>query len=395
MSNLSSEVSEIVSKYIEAGHFTGAITMLSCARNCNFLQAQGYGDDQGKFALEVDTVFPLFSMTKPIIAACASLLIAEGKFSPQDPVSKWIPAFAKPRQVRSLAKGETFVPHMGFGPPDGPLPKYEYSPAYRDILINDLMNFTSGLQTIGVYNEHIPPITLQETLQSWVDKLGEVPLEFQPGTRWHYSNSTGYDVLGRLIEVVSDMPLAQFVADRIFMPLGMNDSAFGLQANAKGRVAPLGMFADTPVVRSDYASGSAGLFSTAKDYSLFAQMMLNRGMHDGQQVIPNTAVDMMVKNQIGGLGFPGVRAAEYAQYGKAGQSGLEYGYGVALVAGVVEGLAVPAGSYGWGGIGSRRFWVMPEYDAVLIMLMTGVGPVADVAHMEIEKLVCRHLAQSA
>ncbi len=393
MKKLAREIDQIVNQYIDSGSVSGAITLLSHQGDVQAHSAYGFSEFDPSFKIEKNSVMAMFSMTKPVIAACASALVAEGKMALSDPVSNWIPAFSEPRLVRSLAPGElAHAAYMGFGPRPEKVPEYVYEPAEREITVHDLMNFTSGLQTIGIYNEAIPDLEATDSLASWVDKLANVPLEFQPGAQWHYSNATGYDVLGRILEVVSGQTLRDLVAQRIFDPLGMKDSDFGLRAKFEDRALPLGPFANTPVARPDYPSGSAGLFSTAEDYRRFAQMLLDDGRYLGQRVLPREAIQMMKQNQIGDLGFPGVRAVEYGAMDGAAQPGLSYGYGLALVTEASANLSVPKASYGWDGIGTRRFWVIPEFDLVLIMLMTGLGPVADQAHIDIERAVCGYFS---
>jgi CubicO group peptidase (beta-lactamase class C family) len=306
---------------------------------------------------------------------------------PDDPISHYIPEFAKPRQVRTLRQGESYPP---FPPvPDEPVhgATYDYAPAARELFVHDLLNFTSGLQTIGVPNAAIPPVSLDENLASWVAKVGDAPLEFQPGTAWHYSNATGYEVLGRIIEVASGQSFNYFAQDRLFDPLRMEETRFGIDPAVEHRIAPLGFLRGEHITRPDFPSGSAGLFSTALDYARFTQMLLNGGTIDGPVIMPAEAVAMMCRNQIRDLPFSGIRVSGYARPIQEGQSAFRYGYGVGIVAPGYSEPGLPSGSFGWDRIGSRRFWVIPQTRTVLIMLMSGMGPGAKPAHRAIETLV--------
>jgi CubicO group peptidase (beta-lactamase class C family) len=387
MTSLTKNVAQTVAAQMNAGAISGGVVFIARDGKTEVLSAQGVADFDPSFPLHTDTIFGVMSMTKPVTAACAAILIAEGRLGTGDPISRYIPEFAKSRQVRTLRPGESYPP---FPPVQGePLhePRYNYEPAARELFVHDLLNFTSGLQTIGVPNAAIPPVSPDDSLASWVAKLGDAPLEFQPGTAWHYSNATSYEVLGRIIEVASGQSFDDFAKERLFDPLGMEETRFGIDPAVEHRVAPLGFLRGEHVTRIDFPSGSAGLFSTALDYARFAQMLLNGGTLDGRVVMPAEAVAMMCRNQIGNLPFSGTRVSEYAWPIQDGQSAFRYGYGVGIVAPGQSEPGLPAGSFGWDGIGSRRFWVIPQTRTVLIMLMPGMGPGAEPAHRAIEALV--------
>jgi CubicO group peptidase (beta-lactamase class C family) len=378
-------LSAAVERHIQAGEISGAVTLFAQHGEIVALEARGVSDVDPAHRLQQESIFAIFSMTKPVTALCLCQLIEEGRLRPQDPVSAFVPEFSQPRLVRTprtpAAPGG--APHSSSEPVE-----YDYQPLARALTVHDFLNFTSGLQTIGVPNPALPEILSTDNTASWVAKLGTAPLEFQPGSRWHYSNATGYEVVARLIEVVSGMPFDQYARRLLLDPLGMSNTCFGQPASEL--VVPLGMFSNAPIVRSDFPSGSAGLFSTAADYFKFAQMLLEGGRHGGRQVIAPGAIERMRTPQIGNLGFPGVRAVEYASPTPRARPGLTYGYGLAIVTdAAAAGEAVPSGSFGWDGIGTRRFWVIPSREAIIIMLITGVGPVADATQREIEGIVAK------
>jgi CubicO group peptidase (beta-lactamase class C family) len=387
MRDLARGVEQIIAEQMDVGAIGGAVVLIARNGRTELLSAQGVADFDPSFALQTNTIFSIMSMSKPVTAACAAILVAEGRMAPTERVSRYIPEFTRPRLVRTLQPGETYPP---FPPVPGESPRepaYDYMPAEREITLHDLLNFTSGLQTIGVPNAAIPPVAPDDSLASWVAKLGDAPLEFQPGTQWHYSNATGYEVLGRIVEIVSGKSFDAFARDRLFAPLGMTETRFGIDPAVEHRIAPLGFLRGEHITRPDFPSGSAGLFSTAQDYARFAQMLLNGGTLDGRMVMPPEAVAMMHRNQIGNLPFSGIRVSDYARPIQKGASAYRYGYGLGIVAPGASEQGLTAGSYGWDGIGSRRFWVIPQTGTVLVMLMPGMGPSAEPAHRAIEGLV--------
>ncbi|WP_066554608.1 serine hydrolase domain-containing protein [Croceicoccus bisphenolivorans] len=389
-------VPHIVSRHIAAGEITGAITLIARNGELVLSDVQGTADFDPPYRLQADTIFGVMSMTKPVVGTLGAALVVEGALRLDAPVSEYIPEFGQPRMVRILRPGSQHRP-MHFPPnpeldAQYPEPQFDYEPMRRPMTVRDIMTFTSGLQTIGIANPGLPVAEPDDSVASYIAKLGTVPLEFQPGTQWHYSNATTYDVLARLIEVASDTDFATFVQQRLFDPLGMRDSAFGVQSWMGDRVLPLGPFAHDRIARPDYPSGSAGLFTTAGDYLRFAQMLLNGGTYAGARILPEVAVSMVHSNQIGDLPFPGVRATEYSARAPVYMPGVRYGFGVATIEDrSTSGTDLPNGSYGWDGIGTRRFWVMPEQGTILIMLMTGIGAAADTTHREIEHIVAANV----
>jgi CubicO group peptidase (beta-lactamase class C family) len=346
-----------------------------------YLEAAGV-DPTTKTPLRKDTVIWVASMTKPIVTAAVLMLQDEGKLKIGDPVSKFVPEFRAPAMVRVLKPGSPPVPPFNPAvPPDpkAPKPQYDLVPAKRPITLQDLLTHTSGLQTIGIPNDAIPPITEGATLASWVPQLSKAPLDFQPGTQWAYSNATGFDVLAYVVEVVSGQSFDKFVAARIFKPIGMRDASFGPQANLADRTMKLPpMFASFPCLTGKtFFCGSAGLWMTADDYWRFAQMLLDKGSVNGKQLLRAETVALMTSNHAGNL-FPG-------QSGIPSQ-GVGFGLSVATVLDAkAAGLAVPTGSFGWDGVGTRRFWVMPATRTVVVMMIP--GGTAPPVHRDVERAV--------
>ncbi len=390
MSAFADDIAAVLKQHIDAGEIPGGVVLVNRHGEIDALVADGVSDTDPNVMLATDNIFGVFSMTKPVVAACVLMLVADGHIGLHDPLSRYVPEFGAPRMVRTLRPGQQHRIEMvpGLSETDAVEPEFDYEPTHREITVRDLLTFTSGLQTIGITNPAIPPILPTDSLADWVAKLGEVPLEFQPGTRWAYSNATGYDVLGRVVEVASGHTLAEFADTRVFGPLGMQHTGFGVQPWMTDKLAPLGLLAAAPVARPDYHSGSAGLFSTAEDYAKFAQMLLGEGTLDGIEVLSASMVKLMCSNQIGELHFPGVRAAQYAQpLPTASAPNIRYGFGVATVTDTGGDVVLPVGSFGWDGVGTRRFWVIPELETAVVMLIPGMGPSADATHREIEGLI--------
>jgi CubicO group peptidase (beta-lactamase class C family) len=226
-----------------------------------------------------------------------------------------------------------------------------------------LLTHTSGLQSVGVPNEAIPPIGSGDTVADWVSKLGDVPLDFEPGTRWAYSNGVAFEVLARIVESVSGLPLKEFLRRRIFEPLGMRDSGFGMQAVRPEQAVPVDrkVTAHPCVLGTTYHSGSGGLWTTATDYWRFAQMLANGGTFSGRRLLDRESVTLMASDQTNGL-FRGWRGID----GAGAQMGLSV---LVVLDSRAAGVSVPAGSFGWDGVGTHRFWAMPQQNAVIVMLL--------------------------
>ena len=388
------KIHETLEQHIQAHEITGGIVLVARDGVIQYLEAQGTADEDPKPPLCPDTIVWMASMTKPFVASAVMMMVEEDKLHLDDLVSHYIPEFSKPRRVRTLKPGSPPLPPFPGPPPapDAPKPEYDYAPANRDLTVRDFLTFTSGLQTIGIPNDDIPPVTSVDTLATWTAELGDAALDFQPGTQWHYSNATGYEVLARIVEVASGQTFSEFLRQRIFDPLGMHDTSFGISQDMSVRLLPLGEmaihFVPSGIMRGTFHSGSAGLFMTAEDYWRFAQMLLNEGELHGARILTPESVRNMTRNQIGDVAFKGVRAAEYGARDELHQRGLGYGYGVAVITdGQAAEIGLPTGSYGWDGIGTRRFWVIPSTKTILIMLMPGMGAAADATHHAIEWIV--------
>jgi CubicO group peptidase (beta-lactamase class C family) len=379
-------IHQAVQVNIATGQIPGAIVLVARDGKVVYTDAQGAADPAGTQPLRIDSIFPVASLTKNIIAAAILMLVDEGKMGLNDPIGKYIPELGGARQVRVLRPGSPLPP---YSPQPGPPPEpseygpaqFDLVPALREITVRDLLTHTSGIQEFGVVN-NFPNTTPGDTLATRLPKLAAAPLEFQPGSRWAYSNGWGFDVLGRMVEVASGMPLNQFIKQRLLDPLGMKDTDFGVPRDAAARaVAQFGprvQFSDEVT----YFSGAAGIQSTVSDLMKFVQMLMDGGRANGQQFLKPETVKAMSANQVNWLRMSG--------YGPMAMpaEGLRFGYSVMAVSTpATAGTRLPAGSFGWDGVGSRRWWALPEQRIVIVMMVPLTGPVAAPLHRLVEAAV--------
>lgn len=380
---MSQQVSErldnLLRRAVETESIPGAIVLLRQHDRVVHHAAYGVNDRQSRVTLQPDSVVWLASMTKPIVAAAILMLREEGKLRLQDPLSRFIPEFALPRMVRVWRAPE--------GKPSGTLPAvapsaqpqddppHDLVPASREITLFDLLTHTSGLQTITIPNRAVPVTVPGDTLATRIPKLASVPLDFQPGTQWAYSNAVGFDVLGRIVEIVSGVELPAFLEQRVFTPLGMRDTGFGLLDSHPRAVPADPRFAVSPAMAGKgYHSGAAGLWGTLADYGAFAEMLRHGGKLNGVRLLMPQSVEQLTCNQVAAL-FPGLN-------GRRAADGFGFGLSVACILDPQRaGVGLPAGSFGWDGVGTRRFWVCPQGELVLTMHVPHIGVQAEVEQL--------------
>jgi CubicO group peptidase (beta-lactamase class C family) len=353
--------------------------------------AAGMQDVEAKTPFSEKTIVRIASMSKPITSVAVMILVDEGKIDITDPLSKYVPEF---KDMKVLV-------------PDKDGKNYELVPAKREITIHDLLTHSSGI-TYGLLNKPFVSqkyadagvidglIETKETIGDNVKRLAKMPLVCQPGTAWEYGLSI--DVLGYVVEVASRKTLDEFVHERIFKPLNMDDTYFVLPKEKRSRLAALyspgadktlSRIGDKPVTlgtvkfsatyptndESKYYSGGAGLVSTSDDYFRFCQMMLNRGELNGKRILKAETVDRMTKNQLGDLRimFPGFDLMGYG-FGILSEKGKE-----------ANKEATGVGSYSWGGAFGTLFWVDPKND-LIGMFMTQAFPPDFTMGNEMKKL---------
>jgi CubicO group peptidase (beta-lactamase class C family) len=380
-------IHDAVKVQMDAGQIPGAIVLVARDGKVVHLEAQGVTGPMSRDPLRTDHIFGAADLTKAVGAVAVLMLVEEGKLGLDDPVSKFIPEFGRPQQVRVLKPGSppvhfTAVPGPMAPSSEGGEPQYDLVPAAKPITLRMLLTHTSGVQVYGVDNA-FPRREPTSTLPTFVSKLAAVPLEFQPGTRWAYSNSLGYEIVARVVEVASGMNYRQFLQQRLFGPLGMNDTDFGVKRDATARTLPYAPGLAAPIAEqaTDF-SGSAGLWTTVSDFSLFARMLTNNGSFNGRQYLKPESVRLIASNQIGPLVMGG-----YPSMGMPPEA-VKFGLGVmTLTIPDAAGTRLPAGSFGWDGAGTRRFWAVPRERITIVSMVPMVGPQAAPLQRTLEAIV--------
>jgi CubicO group peptidase (beta-lactamase class C family) len=352
-------INELMQRHIDAGTFSGAVTLVARHGRVAHLEAQGLMDIESRKAMQKDAIFRIMSMTKPVVGVATMMMIEEGKVRLTDPVSKFIP------ELKDLKVAVT-MPSTGAPPPPGTPEQFYTVPAEREITIRDLLTHTSGLVSGGVSNREAQKVALKgkETLADYLPRLGGVPLAFQPGTRWAYSAQAGFDALARVVEVTSGMPFDKFAKQRIFDPLEMTDTFF-YPAEGNARMATLYRRSEKGLEKQNnpgfmngaYFSGGGGLMSTAEDYLQFAQMLLNRGELNGKRLLGSKTVEVMTS----------VAAPDTLPGRPKGEG---YGLSVRVVNDpIARSSFMSAGTFGWSGAFGTHFFVDP-HERIVGILMT-------------------------
>ena len=388
------DIHEAMRVAISTGQIPGAVVLVERDGKIAFLEAQG--SFKGK-ALQPNSIFSIASLTKPITAVAVMMLVEEGKINLNDPISKYIPELGGKRVVRVLDKGS---PPLPFSPMPGYLPEtapygqavYHTVPAEREFTIKELLNHTSGVQIFGVPNTvpNMPRRSPDDTLATAIPRLGALPLEFQPGSRWAYSNGSGFDILGRVVEVAAGTPFNVFVHRRILDPLGMTDTDFGVARENLDRAVPHPFGGDqiptTDQIR--YYNGGGGINSTVIDYAKFANMLANGGTVDGHSYLKPETIKAMTTNQIGAFTVAG-----YPPMGMPSEA-VRFGLGMlTLTNPPAAGSRMPEGSFGWDGVGTRRFWVNQADNLAIMIWVPTVGPAGAPLQREVESAVMKSLGK--
>jgi CubicO group peptidase (beta-lactamase class C family) len=348
-------VKDAVQQHIEGRTIAGAVTLVARRGRIAHFEAQGFMDIEGKKAMPKDAIFRLASTSKPITAVAVMMLVEEGKIRLNDPVSRFIPEFKNLNKVAVPRPGAAATPAgrgTGPGQPGGEV-TFDVVSATREITIRDLLTHTSGLVSGGLGASaagKLAPRTPTDTLATYIPKLAAVPLDFQPGALWRYSGQAGFDVLSRVVEIVSGQPFDQFVKVRLFDPLGMKDTGFAASGDRAARLATVYRRTPNGLERSDnpnalssttYFSGAGGLMSTAEDYLQFAQMLVNGGQLNGKRLLSPRTVELMASNHTGDM--------VNGQFGRPPR-GMGFGLGVQVVQDpVAADLRQSAGTFGWAG----------------------------------------------
>lgn len=353
-------IDRLIQQFIDSGWINGATALVAKDGKIIYHKGLGYNDVAKKTALPKDAIVRIASQTKAITSVAVMMLYEEGKILLDEPVSKYIPGFKNPTVLDRFNEADT---------------TYTTIPAKSEITIRQLLTHTSGLQYAQIGNKTFNAIyakagivagigTEKIKLADVINRLSRLPLAHHPGEKYSYGLNT--DVLGYLVEVVSGQSLDQFFRSRIFEPLGMNDTYFYLPASKYSRLATLytedkdkklarapatmdingNFYSNYPASEGTYFSGGGGLASTAYDYGIFMQMLLNGGVYNGKRILSSHTIRMMTTNQMGDLTL-----------GRGNAMGL--GFEVVTAKGSFAS-PLPEGTYSWGGMFSSSYWIDPK-----------------------------------
>jgi len=356
-------------KYIGPGKLPCAVTLVARHGEVVWVNAQGLMDVERNKPAQRDTLFRIYSMTKPVTSIAMMQLYEQGRFLLDDPVHKYIPAW---RNLR-VYKGGTY-------------PAFDTEPAASAMTIRDLLTHMSGLTYGFMERTHVDAAYRQLkldgssilTLEKLVDRLAGLPLEFSPGTAWNYSVST--DVVGYLVQLLSDQPLDDYFREHIFEPLDMVDTGFQVRPDQIDRFAAcyLHQPGNTMKLQDDptrsrflkaprFLSGGGGLVSTIDDYHRFAQALCQGGAYRGERIIGRKTLEFMRRNHL--PGNQDLPALSVGAFSETPHKGSGFGLGFSVKTDVTKSLTIGSeGEFGWGGLASTNFFVDPQEDMVVIFM---------------------------
>lgn len=362
----------LTQKYIDEGKLPGTLTLVARKGKLAHLECQGQMDVEGSKPLRRDSIFRIYSMSKPVTSVALMMLYEDGHFLLDDPVSRFIPGFKDLKIYGADEKGNV-----------------QFKSTEREMKIKDLLTHTSGL-TYGfmratpvdaLYREN--QVEESHDLEEMIGKLCDLPLLFSPGTQWSYSVAT--DVCGYLVQKISDTPFDEYLRQQIFEPLEMKDTGFSVPETEVHRLAANyerskedGLKLTDPPESSRYLkpatlhSGGGGLVSTADDYLKFAQMLLNKGEYDGNRLLGRKTIELMTSNHLpndGDLSSMGQPVFSETPY-----DGIGFGLGFSVMLNPAKASILGSvGEYAWGGAASTYFFVDPKED-MIVMLLTQLMP---------------------
>ena len=357
-----SDLRDVMQPYVSNGSLAGAVALVARGGQAE-VAAAGFADIDGTSAMARDSIFRIASITKPIIAAATMMLVEDGQIALEDPVGRWLPELASPVVVRTPAS-----------------PADDVVPAARPITVVDLLTFRAGYGFPSDFSLPVVSLLFSELKQGppqpqlvappgeWMAALAGIPLLHQPGEAWLYNTCS--DILGVLIARVSGRPFPEFLAERLFEPLGMADTGFEVPAGQLGRVpsyyrpgpagglelvdAPAGQWRSAPA----FPSGAGGLVSTADDWYRFGRLLLAGGSAGGRQLLPAESVRQMITDHL----TPAQRDAS-----RLFLEGQGWGFGGSVDVAAIDPWNVP-GRYGWVGGAGTAAHIIPATGAVTILL---------------------------
>ena len=360
--------------YMAPGKLIGCQVSVARHGHLAYFKSFGLMDRERNKPTQDDTIYRIYSMTKPIASVALMTLYEQGYFQLNDPVSRYVPSW-KNHRVWVSGEGadmKTEAPHRPV--------------TFRDVLSHTAgLTYGGGLPGVGIqhpidkiYRElKIRSSGSTDTMQEFMDKLGQVPLRYQPGTAWMYSLAT--DVCGALVEIISGKPLAQYFQDVIFDPLGMKDTSFVVAPDKVDRFAAnysrepdksLKLIDDPQTSaftqEPGFKSGGGGLTGTSADYMRFCEMLRRGGELDGHRVLGPRTIEIMHMNHL--PGGKDLTQLAIGGFSETANEGVGFGLGFASTMGQVETGSLGAGDYYWGGAASTIFWVDPKEDLCLVFM---------------------------
>ena len=358
-------IDSMIIQSIEDKWIAGAVGFIARDGRIIYNRAFGESDLENGTPMQTDAIFRIASQTKAIASIGLMMLFEEGKFLLDDPVSKYIPEFANPQVIDKYNPADT---------------SFTTVPASREITIRDLFTHTSGIDYAGIGSPMMNAVYSKAgimggfgndriTIGDDIRLLGKQPLVHQPGERFTYGLNV--DVIGYLVEILSGQKLDQFLKTRLFDPLGMEDTWFYLPEDKHQRLVKVNTedqnrtvvpmpdqeIVNYPLTNGVYFSGGAGLSSTTKDYAIFLQMLLNKGVYKGKRLLASRTVELITSNQIGDL--------------NVGKDKFGLGFEITTEAGQAV-LGISEGSFAWGGYFGTTYWADPEERLVCLLFMQQV-----------------------
>ncbi len=350
---------------VDAKLIPGAVMLVSRNGRIEYEKGVGAQDPTGGTPMSLDTIFRIYSMTKPIVSVGVMMLVEQGRLLLSDPVEMYLP------ELKKLKVGIETADARGNR-------TLELTPVRQPMTVQDLLRHTSGL-TYGIFGESLVKEEYRKsglgnaraTSDEFIRTLAQLPLAYQPGTVWEYSHAT--DVLGVLLERLSGMSLDAFLAERILKPLGMHETGFWVEPEQQHRIAEA--FPVDPVTgasvklnqprrRPNFLSGGGGMMSTLHDYFRFARMLQNEGELEGVRILSRKTLRFMASDHLGELPL--------AKTGASYLPGAGYGFGLGFAVRTSEGDAFTPGSVGdfhWSGLAGTYFWIDPKENLLAIFLM--------------------------
>ncbi len=357
---------------VEKGSIPGAVALIARRGQLAYLEAFGYRDREKGLAMEVDSIFRIASMTKPMVSVAVMMLVEQGLVRLVNPVSTYLPT------LKDLQVGVESIDAKGTS-------VLRLEAAKREISVQDLLRHTSGI-TYGHFGDSlvkqayraVDPADRHQTSAQFIAKLAALPLQYQPGSTWDYGMST--DVLGCLVEAVSGLALDQFIAERITQPLGMKDTGFVVPKDQAHRIAEALVDPATgerpPMAREltiqpNFLSGGGGMVSTAPDYLRFAQMLINGGELDGVRLLARKTVELMSCDHLPpGIAVAATARAQFEESAPLPEFGQ--GFGLGFCVRNEPGCNPVPGSVGefyWSGVFGSYFWIDPAEQLVAVLML--------------------------